>query len=142
MGRPSSRHDQSRLACEEALSIVALSADRRIDGPLSVVRGLVLDSDALTGRLPHLRGESQLRRVRSVQLKALAHQSELELVTTLDHARDFVVSDVWIRLAWVEGDLQVEIGVRIDVTTLWADGEVFAVLLRLPLVVGLHITKV
>lgn len=42
----------------------------------------------------------------------------------------------------MEGDLQVKVGVWVDVATLWIDCEVLAVLLRLPLVICLHITKV
>jgi hypothetical protein len=140
LSRASSWYDESRLACEEALGIVTLSADGWVDRPLLVFS--VLDCDALGCRLPHLCCEGELLSGRGIQLHTLSHECQLELIASFDDAWYFAVSDIWVCLAGVEGDLKVEVGVRVDVPALWADRKVLAVLLRLPLVVGLDVSEV
>jgi len=75
-------------------------------------------------------------------LYTLSHKSELKGLSSLNVTSNLVVSDIWISLLWMERNLQVQVAVWIDITLRWLNGEVLAVDLAIPLVLGLHVSEV
>jgi hypothetical protein len=75
-------------------------------------------------------------------LYTLAHECQEQRFTSLDLALDLVASDVRICHSRMEGHFQIEVRVRVDISSLRMDGEPLSVLLRIPLVLCLNISEV
>lgn len=132
------RHNQCLLASEVSLAECALSANRRIDGPFTILR--VLNGYCLRYGFAYNCLEVKFLCLRSFVCDTFAHHGQFNGFTTCDCAENFL-GDAGVNRPWVESHFQVKVGVRVDIALGRRNREILE-LRGVPLKVCLYIAEV